>query len=244
MNSLKDKIIVVTGGSGLLGRSFIQQIRNAGGIAINADIIATDEEHSYCCDVTKEIPVKKMMTSIISEYGKVDGWINCAYPRTNDWGTTFENIPPESWQKNIDMHLNGYFICSRIALEQMKAQGYGSLINIGSIYGILGPDLTVYENTAIVNPAAYSAIKGGIINFSRYLASYYGRYNIRVNCISPGGIFDNQDERFVQQYEKKVPAGRMGHPGDISPAAVFLLSDDSLYINGHNLVIDGGWSVI
>ena len=120
----------------------------------------------------------------------------------------------------------------------------GSIVNIGSIYGVVGPDFNVYDNTNLTMPAAYSAIKGGIINFSRYLSSYYGKHNIRVNCISPGGIFNDQESVFVKNYENRVPMKRMGNPEDISPAVSFLLSDESSYITGQNLIIDGGWTAI
>ena len=113
-----------------------------------------------------------------------------------------------------------------------------------SIYGVVGNDLTMYENTSINTAAPYSAIKGGVINFTRYLASYYGRNGVRINCVSPGGIFDNQHETFVSNYEKKVPMGRMGNPDDIAPAVSFLLSDEAKYITGQNLIVDGGWTVI
>ena len=126
----------------------------------------------------------------------------------------------------------------------MAAKKNGSIVNIGSIYGTVGPDFNVYNNTELTMPAAYSAIKGGVINFTRYLSSYYGKNNIRVNCVSPGGIFNNQPVEFVRNYENKVPMQRMGKPEDISPAVSFLLSDDSSYITGQNLIIDGGWTSI
>ena len=126
----------------------------------------------------------------------------------------------------------------------MSKQMYGSIINIASIYGVVGPDFTVYDETSMTMPAGYSAIKGGLINLTRYMASYFGSNNIRVNCVSPGGIFDNQDINFVKNYEKKVPLGRMGLPEDIAPSVAFLLSDDSKYITGQNLIIDGGWTIV
>jgi NAD(P)-dependent dehydrogenase (short-subunit alcohol dehydrogenase family) len=127
----------------------------------------------------------------------------------------------------------------------MKVQNSGSIVNFASIYGVVGNDFTIYENTdGMTSPAAYAAIKGGLINFTRYLASYYGKYNIRVNCISPGGIFNNQHPEFVKQFEYKVPMKRMGTPKDIAPSVGFLLSEESTYITGHNLIIDGGWTAI
>jgi NAD(P)-dependent dehydrogenase (short-subunit alcohol dehydrogenase family) len=126
----------------------------------------------------------------------------------------------------------------------MKEQKKGSIVNISSIYGVVGPDFGVYEGTEMTLPAAYSAIKGGIINFSRYLAAYLGPNGVRVNCISPGGIFDNQNPVFVENYNKKVPMKRMGLPIDISPAVTFLLSEEASYITGQNIAIDGGWTCI
>ena len=246
MNSLKGKIIVVTGGSGLIGRSIIKNIVSNGAIAINAEInvINNLDEGIVNCDVTDVDSVKKCIEKVLEKYNVIDGWVNNAYPRTADWGTKFEDIPLTSWQKNIDLQLNSTFICAQEILRVMKNQQFGSIVNISSIYGIVGPDFTIYEGTNMTMPAAYSAIKGGIVNFTRYLASYYGPYGIRVNCVSPGGILDQQDDLFVKQYEKKVPMRRMGLPEDIAPSISFLLSDETKYITGQNLIIDGGWTSI
>jgi NAD(P)-dependent dehydrogenase (short-subunit alcohol dehydrogenase family) len=126
----------------------------------------------------------------------------------------------------------------------MKKQGYGNIVNIGSIYGIVAPDFSIYENTAFTMPAAYSAIKGGIINFTKYLANYYANFNIRVNCVSPGGIFNNQDINFVKKYETKVPLKKMARPDQVAPSIIFLLSESASYITGHNLIVDGGWTIL
>lgn len=245
MFSIKDKVIVVTGGNGLLGKQMVSTFRNQGAIVIAADIYFEEKgEDDYIVDITDENSVKNGVAAIITKYKRIDGWINNAYPRTNDWGAKFEKIPIESWRKNVDMHLNGYFLCCQFVLEEMKNQGFGSLINMSSIYGVVGPDFTVYEGTEMTMPAAYAAIKGGLTNLSRYLASYYGSYQIRVNTVSPGGIFDNQPESFVQNYNNKVPLKRMGSPKDIVSAVYYLLTDEASYVTGHNLVVDGGWSVI
>ena len=142
------------------------------------------------------------------------------------------------------MQLNSCFILCQHVLQIMKEQGYGSVVNIGSIYGVVGNDFTIYEGYGGTSPAAYSAIKGGIINFSRYLASYYGKYNVRVNVVSPGGIIDKQHPSFIERYSQKSLLKRMGKPEEIAPAVSFMLSDDASFITGHNLMVDGGWTAI
>jgi len=243
--TLKDKVIIVTGGSGLIGRFILDDIRSRGGIAINADISFENEGDgfSFYTDITSEAGVKETLEKVLGRFGRLDGLVNNAYPRTKDWGTHLEAMTLDSWRTNVDIQMNSVFLMVREVLPSLESSK-GSIVNIASIYGVVGNDLTLYEGTAIKTVAAYSAIKGGIINFSRYLASYLGRRGIRVNCVSPGGIFDRQDALFVQNYERKVPLGRMGHPDDIAPAVSFLLSDDAKYITGHNLVVDGGWTAI
>lgn len=245
MNSLKDKIIIVTGGSGLLGKEIINNLLTKGAIAINADInVETNlEKATLNVDITSEKSVIEAVKTVVDFYGKIDGLVNNAYPRTKDWGSKFEDITYDSWRANVDMQMNTTFLfIHKIMPLLLKTKG--AIVNMASIYGVVGNDLTIYENTSIGAPAQYSAIKGGIINFTRYLASYYGKQGVRVNCVSPGGIFDNQNPIFVANYEKKVPMGRMGNPDDIAPSVSFLLSDEAKYITGQNLIIDGGWTAI
>lgn len=244
---LKDKVIVVTGGSGLLGKSFLQYLLNEGAVVFNFDVISSEgifNSNFVYCDITNEISLNEALSNLIQNYQRIDGWVNNAYPRTKDWGDEFEDINYNSWKKNIDLQLNTVFLCCQKVLEIMRKQKFGSVVNIASIYGVVGPDFSIYENTEMTMPAAYSAIKGGIITFTKYLASFYGKFGVRVNCISPGGIFNNQNSNFVTNYESKVPLMRMGSPDDISPAVVFMLGDDSRYITGQNLIIDGGWTII
>ena len=246
MNRLNGKVIIITGGNGLIGKSLINEVRSQNAICINADLHSktTEDLSNIICDVTNVKSIENTINLVIEKYGKIDGLVNNAYPRTEDWGNKFEKISIDSWRSNIDMQLNSIFLFTQKVFPHMVNRKFGSIINIGSIYGVVGPDFNVYENTELTMPAAYSAIKGGVINFTRYLASYYGKDNIRVNCVSPGGVFNNQPTEFVKNYEYKVPMKRMGIPEDISPAVSFLLSDESSYITGQNLIIDGGWTAI
>jgi NAD(P)-dependent dehydrogenase (short-subunit alcohol dehydrogenase family) len=243
---LKDKIVIVTGGSGLIGKAIVDDITKKGGIAVNADItVETDlNQNSIKLDITDECSIKSVIESVYHHFGKIDCLVNSAYPRTKDWGEKFETVKIDSWRKNVDMQMNStFYICQQV-ICYMKKNSSGSIVNLASIYGIVGNDFTLYEGLNTTSPAAYSAIKSGIINFTRYLASYYGKDHIRVNCVSPGGIFDNQNPTFVERYNAKVPVGRMGTPEDIAPAVSFMLSDEAKYITGHNLVVDGGWTAI
>lgn len=243
---LENKVIIVTGGSGLIGREIVRDITSKGGIAINADIhVDTDlAKGTLKVDVSDELSIREAVNLVFHQWGRIDGLVNCAYPRTKDWGAFFEEIPLDSWRKNVDLQLNSCFFFCQQVLKIMAEQERGVIVNIASIYGIVGNDFTLYEEYGGTSPAAYSAIKGGIINFTRYLASYYGRKGIRVNCVSPGGIFDHQHPSFVARYEAKVPMGRLGNPDDIAPAVSFMLSDEARYITGQNLAVDGGWTAI
>ncbi len=242
---LNQKIIIVTGGSGLLGRQMIKDINKNNGIAINADINHKTnlDENKVFFDVTNEDSIKKAYELINEKYGRIDGLVNNAYPRTSDWGTSFEQLSKASWSENVDLQLNSIFSCVQLIIPHLE-KTQGSIINIGSIYGVVGNDFTIYENTKINPPVQYAAIKGGVINLSRYLASFYGSKNININTVSPGGIFDHQDPVFVEKYEKKVPMKRMGKPEDIAPTISFLCSDGASYITGQNIIVDGGWTCI
>ena len=240
--NLEERVVIVTGGSGLLGKAMIRDFKGRGATAINFDLCQGQESDGdfIYCDITDIQCVDQALGRVLQKHGRIDGLVNNAYPRTKDWATPFESIPFASWQKNIDTQLNSYFYVSQQVLKQMRIQRSGSMVNIASIYGVVGNDFAIYQGTNIVPPAAYSAIKGGLINLTRYLASLYGEFGVRVNCLSPGGIFDHQEEAFVKAYEQKVPMKRMGTPDDIASPIAFLLSEDARYITGQNLIVDGG----
>jgi len=241
---LKDKVVVVSGSGGLLGKEFVLVCRERGAVVIEADIKNDRSGLLYPLDITSESSITNVIDGVVNEFGRLDGWVNSAYPRTSDWGLPLDEIPFDSWRKNVDMHLNGYFLCSQIAIRQMIKQGFGSLLQLASIYGVVGPDFSVYKDTNMTMPAAYSAIKGGLVNMTRYLAAYCGPHGVRVNTISPGGILDNQPLSFQEAYNSKVPMRRMGRPQDIAGVVAFLLSDDAGYITGQNIIVDGGWTAI
>ena len=233
-NRLEKKIIIITGGNGLLGSAIIEKLIEDGAFVINLDINHKTNENlsNIECDITNQESVDNSLNLIINKYEKIDGLVNNAYPRTQDWGNKFEDIKLDSWKKNIDWQLNSYFYMSQQVAIQMAKQKSGSIINIASIYGVIGPDFTVYDGTNMTMPAGYAAIKGGLINLTRYMASYFGPHKVRVNTVSPGGIFDNQNISFVENYEKKVPLRRMGLPEDITPQFHFY------YLMSQNILLD------
>lgn len=245
-NRLKNKIIIVTGGNGLLGKAIVERLISEGAFCINFEINheTNDDLSNVYCDITDSDSIDNALEIVLLKYKKIDGLVNNAYPRTKDWGNKFEDIEFNSWKQNVDWQLNSYFYLTQKVAIQMAGQITGSIINMASIYGIVGADFNVYEGTTMTMPAAYSAIKGALVNFTRYVASYFGPQQVRVNTVSPGGIFDNQNEIFINNYCKKVPMRRLGTPEDIAPTVAFLLSDDSKYITGQNLIVDGGWTAI
>ena len=248
------KNIVVTGGLGLIGMSVCDAFLDYGANVIVADIDKkafagykkkkkSNKKLIFCdFDITDPVKIKKEFKDMVRRRKKIDVWVNLAYPRTPGWGEKKNEMSFDAWDENVRMHLGGYFWISKLVLEQMKKQKEGSLINFGSIYGVVGPNFDVYKGTGMIMPAAYSAIKGAIVNLSRYFASMYGPYNVRVNTVCPGGIENDQPRRFIRQYSKKTPMKRMGKPEEIAMPVVFLASKGASYINGHTLMVDGGWT--
>jgi NAD(P)-dependent dehydrogenase (short-subunit alcohol dehydrogenase family) len=246
--SCENKTAIVTGGCGLIGREIVNGLSQYGAEVYIADQNETvqklvDHNIRYLnFDIASESSVNGVLQKVLKDSGKIDILVNCAYPRSKDWGAKFENVGYDSWKLNVDQHLGGYFIMCRDTAMSMKAHGGGSIINLASIYGIVAPDFSIYEGTEMTMPVAYASIKAGIIALTKYIATYFGQHNIRANTISPGGIYDNQAPSFVDKYSHKTPLGRMGTPGDIVGAVIYLASDASSFVTGHNLTVDGGWT--
>lgn len=238
--NLKDKIVVIAGGTGLIGRELCKGFEDQDSIVIST---SRDETKGEKLDISNEESVDALISSVLKRFSKIDVFINCSWPKTKDWNTNVEEVRFESVNKNLLNHLGGYFICTQKMAVLMKKQRAGSIINFSSIYGMVGPNFSIYDGTEMTSPPAYPMIKGGIISMTKYFATYFAKYNVRVNCISPGGIFNGEGDTFVNNYSQLTPLGRMGNANEIVGPALLLASDSSSYITGHNLVIDGGWTV-
>ena len=205
-------------------------------------------------NITSKKSIKNALTKIKDQFGVPDVLINNAgldSPPSafgSDTGP-FEDYTEESWDKVIDVNLKGVFLCCQVFGKAMSLKNEGSIINISSIYGIVSPDQSLYKYKNIdgkkfYKPIAYSASKSGILNLTRYLGVYWAKNNVRVNTLTIAGVFNNQDDEFLKEYCNRIPIGRMANQNDFNGALLFLASDQSTYMTGSNLVIDGGWSAI
>lgn len=242
--NLEGKVVLISGGFGLLGSSFVKAFQEQGARVVVFDLKEkkTSAHRYYECDLTKGESIQQAVRRVIQDEERIDVLVNSAYPHKKNWGKVFEEVNRDDWCENVDAHLGGYFQLTQEVAREMKRKKRGSIIQIGSIYGMVGPDFSIYEGTSMTMPAEYAAIKGGLVTLTRYLATYLARYNIRVNMVSPGGIYSGQPESFVKNYQKRVPLGRMATPEDICGAVLFLASDASQYVTGQNIAVDGGWT--
>jgi NAD(P)-dependent dehydrogenase (short-subunit alcohol dehydrogenase family) len=250
---LTGDVVLVTGGGGLIGAEVCRAIDRHGGTAVVAEYdeergrnVAAQLAHTEFIqlDITDPASIDEVCEHVFADHGCLDGLVNLAYPRTDDYGQAFESVDKDGLIENISLHLGGYYAMTRAAaLRMLEHECEGSIVNFSSIYGMHAPNFSIYDGTDMTSPVEYSVLKAGILNLTRYLASYLGSDGIRVNSVSPGGVFDGQPERFVENYEQNVPLGRMAEPEDVSGAVVYLLSDAASYVTGHNLVVDGGWTI-
>jgi NAD(P)-dependent dehydrogenase (short-subunit alcohol dehydrogenase family) len=263
---LDKKTAFVLGGLGLIGRQVSAAFASAGAKTIILDLeiekaVTVEAEieragydvHCRTFDCGDMEHLEPNFSNIVNKFGCPDIFINCSYPRTEDWGISFfQGVTLTSFRKNVDIHMNSYAWLARLAAEAMvKAKSSGSIIQFGSTYGIVGQDLNVYEGTEMHENMTYAAIKGGITNLTRQMASYYGQFNIRVNTLCPGGLEghiagkkDKQNSVFIKQYNKKTPLKRLGQADEIATVALFLASEAASYITGATIMVDGGWTAI
>jgi len=262
--SLKNKVAIVTGAIGLIGKEHCKALSEAGANVVVADLnedkckefaaILPTESLGIYLDVTNPDSIKNLRDKVIEKFGHIDILVNNAAindmfenPKTSLEKSRFENYPIEMWENSISVNLTGTFKCCQIIGHEMAKQKKGNIINIASTYGIVAPNQDLYKNKngkqLFYKPPAYSVGKSGVIGLTKYLAAYWGPYGIRVNSLSPGGVENNQDKFFIEQYSNRTPLKRMAKSNDFWGAIIFLASDASSYMNGANLVIDGGFTI-
>lgn len=267
---VKDKIVLITGGFGQIGAEFVKEFHSRGSrVAVasrsaNSDLVKevfpefadSDRLLPVAMDIVSQESVENALDEIESAWGSSpEVLINNAGLDTQpsappEVSGPFENFPIEVFREVVDVNLVGTFIVTQAVGSRLATAGrHGSIINIGSIYGMLSPIQDIYaykeEQTGVpfIKPVAYSAAKSGLYNFTRYCATYWGRDGIRVNTLTPSGVFrDTQDATFQKNYTDRIPIGRMAQADEFNGAVVFLASDASKYMTGSNLVIDGGWT--
>jgi NAD(P)-dependent dehydrogenase (short-subunit alcohol dehydrogenase family) len=272
MFNLKDKVILVVGGRGYLGRDFCYYLNKQKGTVISADLKESSKAASKSknkkdqskiiqlnIDVTDKKSVSQTVERVIKKYGKIDVLVFSVTAKPNDFYLPYTECSLKGWQSVISAELDGVFLVTQKVGRYMEQKEKGSIILLSSMYGVVGNDHRIYKDSnldslygnkkntknkkQIYSHSAYPTVKGGIISLTRYLAAYWGQKNIRVNCISPGGIVhEGENKAFVEKYSEKVPLGRKCKLDEISPAVVYLASDESSYLTGQNIIIDGGWT--
>lgn len=255
------KVAVVTGGTGILGATYCRRLAEAGALVIVADL-DDDRCRSLAAEITRdtgvaaegiavdladESSVKAWAREILEKYQSPDIIVNNAATKSPNFFASLENFPLSDWNSVMAVNITGMFLVVRELGPVMAAKGSGSIINISSIYGIVGPDQRIYEGSwyeelggAINTPLIYSATKGAVIAMTKYLATYWGPHGVRTNTLTPGGVGSGQNSTFSENYSARVPLGRMAVADDMVGALLFLASDASTYVNGQNIIVDGG----
>jgi len=271
MFDLNNKVVLVVGGRGYLGRDFCHSLKVQNATVISADMESVSMAASKSSsargqlgveqvnvNVTDSISVAKVVDEIIEKHKKIDVLVYSVSAKPDDFYLPYTECSLEGWQKVIQTELDGVFLVTKEVGKVMEKQCNGSMVLLSSIYGVVGNDQRIYEgsnldsvylkdkqaeNKKIFSHSVYPVVKGGLISLARYLAAYWGDKNIRVNCISPGGVaHEGENETFVNNYSYRVPLGRKAKTEEISSSVVFLASDEASYINGQNLIVDGGWT--
>jgi NAD(P)-dependent dehydrogenase (short-subunit alcohol dehydrogenase family) len=261
------RIVILTGAAGLLGREYAHTLVESGAQVVLADVdrdgveaLASDLDRScgraigVRVDVTDEASVGALIRTTLQRFGRVDGLVNnaalnpaVARDRVGELELPFEEYPLDLWNRALAVNLTGMFLCARAVAPAMLAEQRGVIVNVSSTYGLVGPDQRLYEGDTPgaprgYKPVAYAVTKSGVLGLTRYLAAYWAGTGIRVNTLTPGGVFNDQPDEFVRRYSARTILGRMASRHEYSAALLFLLSDASSYMTGSNLVVDGGWT--
>lgn len=254
---LSGRVALVTGGAGHLGKVFAESLLECGArVALldrdrNVWDIASQlnpdrkRARGFHVDLENEQQVRSGFDDFMNWSGGIDILVNNAAwvgdDKVEGWAVPFEQQRMEAFRRAIEVNLSAGFLLSQLAVPGLRQSGHGAIVNVGSMYGMVGPDWSLYQGTEMANPAAYAASKGGVLQLTRWLATTLAPH-IRVNSISPGGVARGQDEGFAARYRTRTPLGRMATENDFRGALCFLASDASAYVTGHNLVVDGGWT--
>ena len=251
---LENQIVAISGGAGRIGSAFSKAVVENGGKVIIGDInsevanrlvldLGDDVALFFEGNLTEPNTVDLMIRKGVEKFGKIDAAIHCSYPKSSQWGTRFEDLKPIELKEDLFNQIGSAILFSQAFIRYFKKNGHGNLIHLSSIQGISAPKFEHYSGTNMVSPIEYSAIKSAIISITRYLAKYLKGSNIRVNCISPGGILDDQPESFLKKYKASCQTKGMLDAEDIAGALIFLLSENSKHINGQNIIVDDGWTL-
>lgn len=253
---LVEKVIVVTGGAGLLGSTFCEAISEHSGLAIVADLNLEAAEQvanrikamggraeAAILDITDTDSVNRLIESIHDQHGHIDAVVNNAYPRNKNWGRKLEDVVYSDFCDNVNLHLGGYFLVAQRFSLYFCAHGGGNIVNMASIYGCKAPRFEIYAGTTMTTPVEYAAIKSAVIHLTQYFAQYFKNSGVRCNTLSPGGILDGQPESFLDRYKTYCGTKGMLEVNDIVGTLLFLLSDNSKFITGQNLVVDDGFTL-
>lgn len=251
---LNNKVIVVTGGAGLLGHSFCVAIAKQNAYVIVADLdlnsaAKTAQEieasgglaRAISLDITDPASVDRVISSINNDCGCIDAIVNNAYPRNKNWGQKLEDVTYSDFCENINLHLGGYFLTTQKFALYFRKHGGGNIINIASIYGVIPPRFEIYAGTDMTVPIEYAAIKSSIIHLTRYFAQYFKLDGVRCNILSPGGLLNKQPELFVERYNSYCGKKGMLDGQDVVGSLIYLLSDASRFVTGQNLMVDDGF---
>jgi NAD(P)-dependent dehydrogenase (short-subunit alcohol dehydrogenase family) len=254
---VRDRVVAITGGLGQLGQQFAQELEQRGAKVALLDAAAREDQRGerrwvIPCDITQRASLEEALRALEAGWGVPHGLVNNAAldspPNAPaDENAAFEQYSLDTWKRVVDVNLTGSFLACQVIGGAMARAGRGSIINISSIYGILSPDQRIYDyrkddGSPFCKPVSYSATKAAVINLSRYLATYWAKQGVRVNTLTLGGVFNNQDPRVLAGYTARAPLDRMARSNEYNGAVVFLLSNASSYMTGSNMVIDGGWS--
>lgn len=250
----KDTVVMISGATGRIGLAISREILSHGAKIIMIDIdevslkkISANFDKTRSLELVADVcapdEVELCIEKGFKKFGRIDAVIHAAYPRSKGWGDCFENLKKENLDQDLSNQLGGAILFSQKILEFFKKQGFGNLIHISSIMGVVSPKFENYAGTGMSSPVEYTAIKAALIATTRYLAKYYKGNNIRVNCISPGGILDKQPVDFVEKYRSCCNDKGMLDEEDIVGTALYLLSDKSRYVTGQNIIVDDGWSL-